>query len=298
MALLVALALQAAPSATLVPSPAAAKTGEPVEFLLDVVHPAGARVRFPEKQAESRAWVLLGERTATRAPDPADPALEHTVARWTAMALEAGESAPPPLELEIVEGATVTKLAVEALPVQVLGALAEGEDAPRPLLGWRAVPADLEPARPALWIALAIALGAIASAFWLLFLRRKRPAPARVPTPLERLDELAARFASDPESARDRVYDLVHLVRDSVDGFLHEHRAASTDEAWSAAVAGDERVPVGVRNACARLVARSERIKYAAETPTRFAVEEDLKDARAALEALAEAHRVREGKAA
>lgn len=285
-------------TATLVPAPAEVAVGQPIEFLLDVVHSAGARVRFPEKEAESRAWVRLSERSVTRAADPVDVERAHTIARWSSMVLEPGEPSPPALVLEVVEGSAVERLTVTALPVHVLPELAEGEDAPRPLLGFRDLPEDLEASGGAPWIAGGVLVAGALGLVLFLVARKKRPAPAIVETPLARLDALAERFESAPEDARDRVYDLVHLVRETVDRFLHEPRAAATDEVWSAAVAGDERLPLGVRHACTRLLAQAERIKYAAESPTRFAVDEYLKDARAALEALAEAERVREARAA
>ncbi|MBI5363056.1 MAG: hypothetical protein HZA53_07735, partial [Planctomycetes bacterium] len=112
-----------------------------------------------------------------------------------------------------------------------------------------------------------------------------------LPTPLARLDALAARLAAEPESSRAIVFELSRLVRGAVDAFLAVDRSGCTDEDWTHAVKDDERVPLGVRNTSARLLASAERIKYAQETPTRFAVDEFLKDARAAIEALADAPR-------
>ncbi|MBK7874539.1 MAG: hypothetical protein IPJ77_02100 [Planctomycetes bacterium] len=293
-----ATAPQAAPAAspsgsraTLVPDPASAEIGQPIEWLLDVVHPAALKVVFPAKDAEDRRWAPVGERTVARAPDPADPKLVHTIARWSAMALEPGELAPPPLVLELTGGAATETLTVAGLPVHVVGALVEGEDAPRPLLGFRALPDGLEPAR-GVPLALLAGLGALVlGGVAFLVVRRRKPAPAPAPTPLAELDALARAFAADPESGRARVFELSRLVRGAVDAFLAVDRSGRTDDDWVRATEADERVPLGVRTTCARLLAAVERVKYAQETPTRVAVEAFVADARTALEALAGAPR-------
>lgn len=277
--------------AVLVPEPASAEIGQPIEWLLDVVHPSALKVVFPAKDAEDRRWAPLGERTVARSADPSDPKLVHTTARWTAMALEPGELAPPPLVLELAGGAATESLTVTGLPVHVAKALAEGEDAPRPLLGFRALPPGLEPARRAP-VALFVVLGALVlGGVAFLVVRRKKPALVAAPTPLADLDALARAFAADPNSGRARVYELSRLVRGAVDAFLAVDRSGRTDDDWVRAIESDERVPLGVRSTCARLLAAAERVKYAQETPTRFAVDEFMTDARSALEALASAPR-------
>lgn len=281
--------------ATLVPEPASVEIGEPVEWMLDVVHPKKLRVGFPAKDAEDRRFAPLSERTVARAADPNDDALVHTIARWTTMALEPGDLAPPPLALELTGGAATETLVVNGLPVHVAGALAEGEDAPRPLLGLRELSperaAQLEPARRAPLVLAGLGALLVAALGVFLVRRRAKPTLPSEPTPLARLDAIAAAFAADPESGRARVYELSRLLRGSVDGFLGVERSGRTDDDWARAVEADERVPAGVRSACGRLLASAERVKYAQETPTRFAVDEFLRDARAVLEALASAPR-------
>lgn len=330
-AVLTALALVAQRGdvvARLVPEPAEVEIGEPVEWVLDVVHPASARVRPLDKSlavaakpatttpashgaqpttpsavpaddaksaAAERAWVKVGDTTWTRTTDPADPTRVHTNARFRAIALEGGDLAAPAMAIELVDGANASELAPESLPVHVRGALAEGEDAPRPMLGFRDVPADLGPVKRGPWVLAALVAVVVAAlATWLLARKKKAPAPAP-PTPIARLDELARAFASDVADGRATVYALSRLVRETVDAFVASDRSGATDDAWSAAVATDERVPLGVRDASTRLLASAERVKYAQETPTRFAVEELVKDARAALETLASTPRPVEG---
>ena len=78
-------------------------------------------------------------------------------------------------------------------------------------------------------------------------------------------------------------------MREAVDEALGERRAALVDEAWAARAAADERLPGAVRERATRVLSAAERVKYAQEVPTRFALEEELADVRAALEALASA---------
>jgi len=158
--------------ATLVPEPASVEIGEPVEWMLDVVHSKKLRVGFPAKDAEDRRFAPLSERTVARAADPNDDALVHTIARWTTMALEPGDLAPPPLALELTGGAATETLVVNGLPVHVAGALAEGEDAPRPLLGLRELSperaAELEPARRAPLVLAGLGALLVVALGWLL----------------------------------------------------------------------------------------------------------------------------------
>lgn len=282
--------------ATFVPAPPQAEIGEPVEWLLDVEHAADARVKLPEFPPEARAFAWLGERSVTRGPDPANPARAHTIVRWHALALDAGELTPPALELEVVRGTQSEKITAAARSLAVRGALAADEDSARPLRDFRdaSSPGFLagdERVHRLRWIAAgSVALLALAVA--LLVVRRahrRRAIAALPPTPLARCAEIARVFAEDPERTRRPVYEVTRLLRDAVDEFLGVARAGLTDAEWVAAIEHDERVPAGVRSTSARLLASAEAVKYALASPTRFAVDQLLADARGALEALAAA---------
>lgn len=295
IALVLWLGLQAAPEdltqARLSPARVEAQLGEPVEWLLQVEHAASARVKLPAPLPVDRAWVWTAEPAITRGPHAHDAARAHTIVRLEAMALEPGDLAPPLEEIELVAAHETARLRVEARTLHVVGLLAPEEDAARPLLGFRELPEGLEGgqgARVLLGVAALAALLAVGGFVTWRVLRRRARAPARRPaTPLERLAALGGRAGSDPAAARDLWFELTCAVRDGVDAALGVERSGLTDEAWSAAVAADERLPAGVRASLPRLLAEAERVKYAQEVPTRFAVEEALARGRDALEALA-----------
>jgi hypothetical protein len=138
------------------------------------------------------------------------------------------------------------------------------------------------------WIAgFACAVAAIA--VWVWRKRRRKPAPVPRATPLDRLADLEREIGADPNAGRDITYAVSMLLRESVDAFALESRAGLIDSDWIERTEKDERLPLGVRSASARILRESEQVKYALQVPTRFAVEEMLRDARNALEALAAA---------
>jgi hypothetical protein len=140
------------------------------------------------------------------------------------------------------------------------------------------------------WIAGSIAaLGVLA--WWLRRRLRAKPVAAAPATALDRLNELERAIAADPEAGRQITYALSTLLRRSVDEFGSDARDGLTDVDWIARVETDERVPLGVRSTAARILRASESVKYALSQPTRFAVDEMLRDARHALETLAAAPR-------
>lgn len=282
--------------ATFVPAPPEVEIGEPVEWLLDVEHAADARVKLPEMPPDARAFVWFGERSVTRGPDPANPLRAHTIVRWQSLALESGALTPPALELEVVRGSQSEKITATARSLSVRGALGEGEDRARPLRDFRDTNSEGFLAGDARvhrlrWIAAgSVALLALAVSLLVVRRARRRRVLASVPpTPLARCAEISRVFAADPEHTRRPVYEVTRLLRDAVDEFLGAQRAGLTDAEWSAATEHDERVPAGVRSTCARLLAGAEAVKYALASPTRFAVDQLLADARGALEALAAA---------
>jgi len=179
------------------------------------------------------------------------------------------------------------KVDVQSSPLRVVPALSEGEDAPRPMRSFRDAPPAASSRGRLVLLGLA-ALAAIATAVVLRRRARRKAAPVPEPTVIDRLEALRQRVADDPEAARAIVYDLSRLLRGSVDATLGEDRASLVDADWSARIETDERVPLGVRRATAKILRDSERIKYALHAPTRFALEEMLADARNALEAARE----------
>lgn len=265
--------------ATLRAEPPEVQVGEPCRLVLEVDRPEGATVRLPEgSPVPDDSWVVLDARKLERS----EPT--RLVASWKVMSLEAGERSLATLQVDVEGKDGTRKVEVAADPIRVLPALAEGEDAPRPMRGFRDAPASGAGRGRLVLVGLA-ALLAIVAALYVRRRARRKAAPVPAPTALDRLDALRKRIADDPEAARAIVYDLSSLLRGSVDSRLGEDRASLVDADWSARIETDERVPLGVRRTTAKILRDSERIKYALHAPTRFALEEMLADARNALEA-------------
>ncbi len=278
------------PGVRLIADAAEIEIGEPVTWTLDVEHDAAASVNVLDSFALDRAWVLIDPPTRLRGADPARPGRVHTLVSFRALALEPGELAPVISGIDLATGGERAPIVPAATPTRVRAALGEGEDAPRALHGLRPIPTIAEPSLR--WRQLAVLAGVVVLALivWRLARRRRKPLVVAPPTPLAQLDALARSLANpDGVDGRERVavYELSRLLRGSVDAFLSVDRAALTDAEWSESIQNDERVPLGVRNTCVRLLARAETIKYALAAPTRFALDELFADARSALEALA-----------
>jgi hypothetical protein len=261
--------------------PAQAQVGEPIRLVLEVERPAGATVRLPDVDPiPDDSWVVLDGKKLERS----DPT--RVVASWRVMSLEPGERKLATLSVDEETPEGTRKVEVQSDAIRVLPALADGEDAPRPLRDFRDAPPNAGAGRGRLVL---LGLAAIIAAAIALAIRRRtrrKEAPVVALTAVDRLAVLEKRVADDPESARGIVYDLSRLLRGSVDAFLAEDKASLVDAEWAATIEADERVPLGVRRATAKLLRDSERIKYALQAPTRFALQEMLASARNALEAL------------
>ncbi len=261
--------------------PPQAQVGEPIRLVLEVERPAGATVRLPDVDPiPDDSWVVLDGKKLERS----DPT--RVVASWRVMSLEAGDRKLATLSVDEETPEGTRKIEVQSDAIHVLPALAEGEDAPRAMRDFRDAPPNAAGrGRLALLAIAAVVVLAIALAIRRRAKRRK-VVPVAEAVALDRLALLEKRVADDPESARGTVYDLSRLLRGSVDAFLAEDKASLVDADWATAIEADERVPLGVRRASAKLLHDSERIKYALQSPTRFALQDMLASARNALEAL------------
>ncbi|MEQ1895271.1 MAG: DUF4381 family protein, partial [Planctomycetota bacterium] len=177
----------------------------------------------------------------------------------------------------------VARIQVGGALVRVASALAEGEDAPRPLTGFEG---ELGPAPEAGGFPWAIAAGALVvlaallTFFWLRR-RRARGAPAPEATLEERLAALQARAGAG--EGREGCYALTRLLREHTDRFRKKDRAALTDEEWLAEVAASLEVPKGAVEELGGVFERAARVKYAGEEPSPWALEETFARARRAL---------------
>lgn len=270
--------------------PLEVEAGQPMTWILEVEHPAGASVRLPETDpVPDDSWVLLEPRRVVRSAAPATAdGLETTRATWRVLSLEPGHRPLPALAIQVESNGVARSIEVESSAITVRSALQAGEDAPRPIRGFH--PAPERNSGGGLGLALgALALLAGGLAVWIRRRTRRKPQAVAVPTALEHLAELARQVREDPESGRKAVYALTRLLRESSDRFLGEDRAALVDGEWAALREIDERLPLGARTTFAQILRDAERVKYALHAPTRFALEALLADAKNALGALAQA---------
>jgi len=265
-------------------SPAAAAVGEPIEVVCDVTHPASVLPKPLEPELDPSApWVFLD---AHREPiDGAQGAASRLT--WRFAGFEPGSAAPPAVEYAWRDAAGEQRATVAVDPVELAGVLAADEDAPRPLLSFRELPAtDVErsSALPALALA-ALALLVFAAGFALerRRLRRRAPPPA-VDAPAERLAALRASTAAP----RARHYELTHLVREAFDRRAGADRRGLSDEEWARALAGEAGVATAARAAAEDVLSGARGPKYAGEQPTEFALRATFERAEAALRALEE----------
>jgi hypothetical protein len=291
LALLCALAQSAGEGAELVGvvtgarwevSAARVEAGEPFEATLVVEHRRGETVEVDFAPLEADAgWLLLGPPERVHGEPQR---LAGTAARWSARlaAFEPGERELPLPRVTLADaGGAREELAVRGASVDVAGALAPGEDAPRPPRGFR--PADVERAGwPWPWLTAAAALLPVLAALAWLALRRRAPPPAPA-TARERLERLGQRDLDAPAQVRELHYELTALVREELDRRAGASRAALTDEEWLAAAAAS--LPVEAAAELAALLRASAEVKYGAHQPTPWAVRETLERARRVLAA-------------
>lgn len=268
------------------------EVGEPFDLICRVEHDAGTHPRLePVELDPLEPWVVFDSRRGPTGVDAGLPpgapdasgAREVTELTWTLACLEPGPVELPWLSFTLeVDGRARTFL-VQGDPVGVRGVLGEAEDEPRPIRGFRDLPAE-EESLPALllWIpALLLGLFLLVAVLAVPLLRRAlRRGPPRAPAALARLDALA----QAPLPPRARHFELTRLLREELDGVSGRDRRGLTDDEWLAALAEEERLPEAAKSAASAALRRARDVKYAGGTPTDWALEEALAEARRALE--------------
>jgi hypothetical protein len=250
--------------------PSAARIGQPIEWRIHVDGAALGRdsdERAREHELEALGWVMLD-----------GPVYDGDSARrYTLMALDPGQRTTLELQLALADGGVAV---APAATLEVLGELAEGEDAPRPARGFRAVE-DVTVLSPgALGMVLGVFVLAAGGLFALVRLRRRVVTPAATgPTAAERLAALSPEL--DPLAL---VATLGPLVRQLVDELTGEERAALTDEEWrarltpltgSSGAQGVVLAPELVARAAA-IVERSAEARFAGRAPSVLGAKELL----------------------
>lgn len=282
IALSVLLALGAAQDVRLELSvePAEARIGEPLAWTLRATHDRGRRVLARDLDlALDDSWVVV-EGPAARARRLASGET-LTEVRWTVLSLEPRASHVAALEVPFDVGPAGS---VEGEPFTVLGELAEGEDAPRPLPGFHTVEERTGPVRPR-HLGAGAALFAVLAGGW-LFARRGRARAEPEPTELERFAGLDRTGRDDPARVRALMYELSALLRIAAERRLGESLAARSDEEWVAAARASGRLPDALVDELERVLAECAAVKYAGARPTRFAVDDVLRRAEALLSEL------------
>lgn len=268
--------------------PDAVEVGEPFRLVLEVEHPLALSgpelVEGDLKLDES--WATLGPAEVVSAP--AEGGGVRTRRTWRVVSLEPGER-DLGAELSAVKlSERVTRIEVGGAHVRVRGLLAEGENEPRPMREFPEGFAALGESGGRGWRALLLGLLGLAGLGALLVAwRRRRRRRSGVPTPpgpLERLGELER--ACQGAGGREECYGLTRLLREAGDSLRARERGGLTDEEWLAEIKASFDVPRGAVMALEEVFARTTRVKYGAEQPTPWAMQETFARARAACEAL------------
>ena len=209
---------------------------------------------------------------------------------WTLACLEPGPvTALPEIAYTVSVGGRERVRYVTGATLDVAGVLADGEDEPRALLGFRSLEPEA-PAAPA-WLRWVVWGAAAAGAALLLVvffvvrglraaLRRRRQA---APRPAARLAALEALDLP----ARARHYELARLLREGIDDETGRDRRGLTDEEWLAALDGSN-VPEGARVEAGFALERCAEVKFGVGAATEWAVEETFAHAKKALATLGE----------
>ncbi len=257
-------------------SGAGAQIGRPLHFTITLAGKGAAGAKLASDALElGYAWsVVDGPRDAV---DLSLPAANRADVRlqWTIIALESGSAATPPVDFKLSGGEVVV---VPAATIEILPELAEAEDAPRPLRGFR----DVEDRRlgdPRLVLAamaLLLALPFLIIGF-VRYRRRPRPggATAHEVTPQQAIDALDA--AGDP---RGTMSALGPLLRRALDGTRGCDDASLTDAEWTAALQASEGFLEEDRRAATELVHELSTVRFGGGDPTSFAAKDAVERAR------------------
>jgi len=261
--------------------PAAVEIGQPATCTLSITHPQGLSPRVARELELEDAWLSLRERRLATGPGPA-AGLEVTRASWVLCSIEPGARSLvlPPVRYRL-DGESRT-LEPPAAVLTVAPALAEGEDAPRGWADFRRPPAGAGRSGLRRWGGLVVALlcAGIVAGVTLLALRLGRRAPARPPTAAERVRALKPE-GEDAAHVRALHYELSRTVREVVDELAGADRRGATDPEWLALARAQDGVPAEAHARLVALLGVCERVKYAQELPTKWAVEETLSAGRA-----------------
>ena len=265
--------------------PAEVLMGQPFVLTLDCEHDAGLVPRISVLDLGVGWWNAGPSRRVTRDLDGA-PGRALTQVRWSLVSIEVGSH-----ELQFAPGlieSSLAPLSVELPPVfvTILGELAEGEDTPRDLVGFRPPPGEgPAPLGPA---GALVALAFVSLMGFSFLVRRARNRGSQVSAQPQSAS--AALLALDPdlvlgpgESGRAReLFALAVLaVRESIDRRVGQDLTGCSDEEWIARRSPGSGLDAEQLTRASELLRSAEAVKYAQGDPTRWALGDCLTSARA-----------------
>lgn len=269
--------------------PAQVRIGEPFTLKVDIVHSERQRVLIDQPTAgtsdssgielEDR-WILHEERRSVSLPIGDEPGMKLTQVRWGLFGLEPGEYDLTALGADCVASGAVQRLDPVPASIVVLPELVEGEDAARALLGFRDERPETSDPRGLLTVIVGGLIALVLVFLVVLIVRTRRPKSEsmRGPTPLERLSQIDP---ADAEHAREAFYLLSSVVRETLDREAGSALDGLTDEEWIDRRSISDGIARDRLDRASQLLRSCETVKYGAESPTRWAVEEALTEARA-----------------
>ena len=252
--------------------PTSVAIGQPIQCSLEVEHAPNERVQLPlDSLSIDDTWVVLSDPRIER---DQTQRLVTTRFTWEIFSLDAGEREVPAPVAYRADGAALN---TQGTRITVQSDLLPQEDAPRPFASFHDVEGTGR-VQSWHWLVLLVAFGGLG--FW-RFTRRPRTQAEEVqPSPTQQLAVLQVEADAASARNRDLIFEIARLARSAVDERQSTDRSGLTDEEWLAQQKADGALPAEVLNGLETLLAGSERVKYAGEAPTRFAVEESLKSAR------------------
>jgi hypothetical protein len=270
-------------------TPEAVAIGEPFTLYLDILHDAKLRVLLDapagggEDDQFGPSWVVLESRRVVRLPLSDGTGRTLTQVRWRMFGVEPGDFEIPVIGADALTSGTVHRVDASVATIQVRPELAEGEDAPRPMVGFQPPPPAED--SPLGTIGLVV-LGTVAFLFltllvllvrWALW-RKDAPAAKQAPSPESQLAQLDP---SDESAARELHYSLAQLTRLALGGKGRQTHAGQTDEEWVQSLREAGPLPQTLVDRTELLLAKCAEVKYGASTPTRWATTEAWEEARA-----------------
>ena len=284
--------------------------GDPVEMILEVIHPAGAVVDPPEVEAlqpapaageggaqEPDASFALEEIASAppregerRAPLPAGQA--RTAWRIVIRPFAPGAILIPALPVAArLPGGAVVNATTESITVTVKSVLRDAEEAPAGIKGPWMIPANLTLLLLVVLAALAAAI--VAFILWRRWRAKRRPVAAPRAAP-KVFDPAWARALRDLEKLlgsrlieEGRIKEFHVALAEIVKRFLGEQHAFDALDRTSEEVLGDlhrRRAPSDLIERTDGFLVRCDLVKFAKHWPERPAIDETVREARALIE--------------